>query len=55
MEYIIPICIIILAVVLFFKVTKAVLKAVFAFDFVGFIIYHFTGTNIISTLISLFN
>ena len=55
MEYIIPICVIILAIVLFFKVTKAILKAVFAFVFVGFVIYLFTGTNIINTLISFFN
>lgn len=53
MEYLIPICIIILAVVLFFKVTKAILKAVFAFIFVGFIVYLLTGTNLISELIAI--
>lgn len=53
MEYLIPICIIILAVVLFFKVTKAILKAVFAFVFVGFIVYLLTGTDLISELIAI--
>ncbi len=53
MEYIIPIGIIILAIVLFFKVTKAILKAVFAFVFVGFIVYLLTGTNLISELLSI--
>ena len=52
MDIIIPIILLIVSVVLFFKVTKAILKAAFAFLFVGFVVYLITGTDLISTLLN---
>ena len=52
MQIIIPIIILIVSVVLFFKVTKAILKAAFAFLFVGFVVYLVTGTDLITQLLN---
>ena len=52
MQIIIPIIILIVSVVLFFKVTKAILKAAFAFLFVGFVVYLVTGTDLIAKLLN---
>lgn len=52
-KLIIALAILVLIVILAFKVTKKLIKVVLAFLFVGFVIYLFTGTDIISDLLRL--
>lgn len=52
-KLIFAIAILILLVVLAFKVTKKLIKIVLAFLFVGFVVYLFTGTDIISDFLRL--
>ena len=54
MKIILALAIIILLIVLAFKLSKKILKAVVMVIFVGFIVYLITGTNIISDLLSYF-
>ena len=52
MKIILALAIIILLIVLAFKLSKKILKAVVMVIFVGFIVYLITGTNIISDILS---
>lgn len=52
-KLIIALAILVLIVILAFKVTKKLIKVVLAFLFVGFVIYLFTGTDIISDFLRL--
>ena len=54
MKIILALAIIILLIVLAFKLSKKILKAVVMVIFVGFIVYLITGTNIISDILSYF-
>ena len=54
MKIILALAIIILLIVLAFKLSKKILKAVVMVIFVGFIVYLITGTNIISAILSYF-
>ena len=54
MKIILALAIIILLIVLAFKLSKNMLKAVVMVIFVGFIVYLITGTNIISDILSYF-
>lgn len=53
LKLIFAIAILVLIVILAFKVTKKLIKIVLAFLFVGFVIYLFTGTDIISDFLRL--
>ena len=54
MKIILALAIIILLIVLAFKLSKKILKAVVMVIFVGFIVYLITGTNIMSDILSYF-
>lgn len=54
MKIVLALAIIILLIVLAFKLSKKILKAVVMLIFVGFIVYLVTGTNIISDILSYF-
>ena len=54
MKIILALAIIILLIVMAFKLSKKILKAVVMVIFVGFIVYLITGTNIISDILSYF-
>ena len=54
MKIVLALAIIILLIVLAFKLSKKILKAVVMVIFVGFIVYLITGTNIISDILSYF-
>ena len=54
MKIILALAVIILLIVLAFKLSKKILKAVVMVIFVGFIVYLITGTNIISDILSYF-
>lgn len=53
LKLVFSIAILVLTVILAFKVTKKLIKIVLAFLFVGFVIYLFTGTDIISDFLRL--
>lgn len=53
LKLIFAIAILVLLVVLAFKVTKKLIKIVLAFLFIGFVVYLFTGTDIISDFLRL--
>lgn len=53
LKLIFAIAILVLLVVLAFKVTKKLIKIVLAFLFIGFAVYLFTGTDIISDFLRL--
>ena len=54
MKIVLALAIIILLIVLAFKLSKKILKAVVMVIFIGFIVYLITGTNIISDILSYF-